>query len=267
MKGYLLTPLAFAAFTLAVQAQQDQSPTGVPSVESVTEPVSDRAQNPDMDELEPVDEGAPDMDLDGMRTVDGDTDDDGVIEADETAPLDEGFTKSVDPAGDTYEVDVDDTDTPAMDAEESMNAPSEADPDENRWTDGDADGYDPVIDEVEQGAETAVKATGEALSTTKDAAQDAFDGDGKDSETESTDADPAGTRFGDADADGYDPVADEVADGAETAVKATGEAATEAADEVGEETSELFDGDDVDTDAEPDDASDDMDTDGDEPNR
>ena len=211
MKHLLLTPLALAAFTLAAEAQQSDAP----SVETVTEPVSDRARNPDMDELPPVDEGTPDMDLPGMRTVDdADLDSDGSI-SDDTAPLEEGFTSEVDGGADaTYEaIEGDGMSTLGVDSDTDVDATvptPEADPTDGRWIDRDNDGYDPVVDEVEQGAETAVKATGEALSTAKDAVQDVFDGDD--------------------DADGDDPVVDEVEQGAETAA----EAADEAAEEVGE---------------------------------
>lgn len=275
MKGLLLTPLAFAAFTLALQAQSD-----VPSVESVTEPVSDRAQNPDMDELPPVDEGTPDMDLPGMRTVeDGDLDGDGTI-SDDTAPLDEGFVKDVEGADpDTYEADSDtdagmaapaesDGYTPVVDeAEQGLeNVVDEvgetidnvtdgevdgddADQEEGRWIDRDDDGYTPVVDEVEQGTETAVKATGEALSTAKDAVEDVFTDDDADADLNvNTDSDSEmdtdDSRYIDSDSDGYTPVVDEVEQGAETAVKSTGEAVGQATDEAEElnEVEEFIEG-------------------------
>ena len=226
MKGLLLTPLAFAAFTLAAQAQTDEQQSDTPTVESVTAPVSDRAQNPDMDELPADDEGLPDMDMEGMRTVD----EDAIPEDGEFAPLDEGYTKEIDPADDTYEV-----------SDEEMMAPGEADMDnpEGNYLDRDADGYDPVVDEVEQGAETAVKATGAAADKVdEEVGEEAGELFNEDTAVEEADMDNPEGEFIDRDADGYDPVVDEVEQGAETAVKSTGKAA----EEVGEEASEIFTG-------------------------
>ena len=47
---------------------------------------------------------------------------------------------------------------------------------EGEFIDRDADGYDPVVDEVEQGAETAVKSTGKAAEEVGEEASEIFTG-------------------------------------------------------------------------------------------
>ena len=146
MKNILLTAAALTAFTLSADAQGY-----VPPVSQVAP--GPQATNPDFKQLPIVDYGLPSLDLPGMNTVS--------YSNAETAPLVEGFGRSYG----SYSVS--NTTTNVSDRA--------SDPQEGRWIDRDNDGYDPVVDEVEQGAETAVKATGEALETAGEAVKDVFD--------------------------------------------------------------------------------------------
>ena len=155
MKKFLLSAVAAGALAFTTNAQ-----SYVPPVSQVAP--GPAVTNPDFKQLPVVDDGLPDFNLPGMRTVN-------YTDA-PTAPLVEGFgsdysssyvssrtTESVNSVSDRASMSVDNPNG------------SEQDPQEGRWIDRDNDGYDPVIDEVEQGVETAVKATGEAIETVGEA--------------------------------------------------------------------------------------------------
>ena len=161
MKKLILSSLSLFVFTLALQAQTDNWKQSQQERSESRTQMQDRSAQPrsgsDYGPMQAVDQGLPDMDLPGMRTVSGQ----------ETAPLQQGFTRSTSGSSATNEYQQQNADQP--------NRMGEQDPESGRWIDRDADGYDPVIDEIEQGAETAVKATGEALETTGNAIDNAFD--------------------------------------------------------------------------------------------
>ena len=137
MKNLILSAAACAAFSLTVNAQGY-----VPPVSQVAP--GPAVTNPDFKQLPVVETGLPSLNLPGMNTV--------YINA-ETSPLVEGFGASYN----TYTVQ-----STTINVSDRASQ-SESDPQEGKWIDRDNDGYDPVIDEIEQGAETAVKATGQAL--------------------------------------------------------------------------------------------------------
>ena len=142
MKNTILTFCALGAFALTAQAQY------VPSVEQTQRQygVEKMSANPDFDQLPVVETGLPSFNLPGMSTVyDNDR---------QTAPLVEGFGTSYS-SGNSSSYTVSSSTTNMSDRA--------SDPQEGKWIDRDNDGYDPVVDEVEQGVETAVKATGQAL--------------------------------------------------------------------------------------------------------
>ena len=144
MRTLLLTAAGLALGAgAAVNAQSYVPPVG-------TVAPGNPAQNPDFRTLPVVETGLPSFDLPGMSTTYADAPTGSLVEgfgADYSASYSSATTQETIYTG----------------ADRASQPVSDDDSSEGKWIDRDNDGYDPVVDEIEQGAETAVKATGQAL--------------------------------------------------------------------------------------------------------
>ena len=155
MKSVFLTTACLAIGAAALSAQ-----SYVPPVGSVAP--GNPAQNPDFRTLPVVESGLPSMNLPGMSTTYADAPTGSLVEGFGTDYSSSSSSSSSSYSSSSSQETIYSSANRASQPVSGSSSDADGSGD-SKWIDRDNDGYDPVIDEVEQGAETAVKATGQAL--------------------------------------------------------------------------------------------------------